>query len=288
MSGHVLSTLASGGIDSPVFVRLIDVLLPHGGCAVIQVEAYFDESGSHDSAPVLCVAGYIIEKSHAISLTHEWRGVLGARRLPYFRMSECAHGNGPFETLSKSARSQLVLRMIQIIEKYTIQGIAVTVSNDEFKGIIVKPGLIGDAYGFAAHVILAGVRSWISSNPLVSKVAYFFESGHSSQSEANEIMNMLFKNEELRVLYRYAAHAFVDKEDTPAVQAADLLAWQWYTDKRHELEGRPRRKDCARLLNHHHNVVHVNAERLAAISRAFPAGVADWRALLRFHEGDGD
>jgi peptide/nickel transport system substrate-binding protein len=76
------------------------------------------------------------------------------------------------------------------------------------------------------------------------------------------------------------------REDTPAVQAADLLAWQWYTDKRHELEGRPRRKDCARLLNHHHNAVHVDEERLYAIARRFPAGVTNWRALLQFHEGD--
>src|SRR6516165_10783926 len=33
---------------------------------------------------------------------------------------------------------------------------------------------------------------------------------------------------ELQTSYRYKAHAFVDKADIRPIQAADLLAWQWY------------------------------------------------------------
>lgn len=60
------------------------------------VEAYFDESGSHANSPVLCVAGYIIERDARIKLDAEWATVLQHFNLPFFRMSACAHGTEPF------------------------------------------------------------------------------------------------------------------------------------------------------------------------------------------------
>jgi hypothetical protein len=270
----------------PVFLRMLEVMLPHGGGAMIQVEAYFDESGSHSGAPVLCVAGYLFQVNRARRLTRSWRAALDEKGLPYFRMSECAHGNGPFASLTKPERIQLAARMIEIIKRDTIQGIAVTVNEAEFREHMLQHALVGSSYSFAAHVILAGVASWIGANPTTGSVAYFFEAGHLSQPEANAIMTLLFRSPRAKASHRYAGHAFVEKETTPAVQAADLLAWQWYTDRRHHLEGRPRRKDCAILLEHHHNANHIGPVKLAALAKALPFGANDATDLLRLHDGD--
>jgi hypothetical protein len=248
------------------FARFIDVILPDGGYAMVQVETYFDESGSHDGAPVLCIAGYLMLKDKAIALTDEWRGVLAARELPYFRMSECAHGNGPFETLTLSDRIQIVARLIQIIKQYTICGLSVTMNSDEFSRTVPHHPLIGRPYTFLANVLLQGVRLVLNGLPGVTVGAYFFEAGHASHREADDLMTILFTHPKLKDGFRYSGHAFVDKKKTPAVQAADLLAWQWYTDKRHEMEGRPRRKDCAKLLEHSHRAVHVDSEKMAIIT----------------------
>jgi hypothetical protein len=45
-----------------------------------------------------------LKKSEAIKLGREWRKVLHWKNLPHFRMSECAHGNGPFANLTKAER----------------------------------------------------------------------------------------------------------------------------------------------------------------------------------------
>jgi hypothetical protein len=253
---------------------------------MIQIGAYFDESGSHSGSLVLCIAGYLIEAHRAARLTRSWRAALAAKRLPYFRMSECAHGNGPFANLTRLERIQLSARMIEIIKRDTIQGLAVTVNEAEFRAYMLQHSLIGSSYSFAAHVILAGVSSWIEANQLTGSVRYFFEAGHASQGEASAIMTILFHNHGARIRHRYAGHDFVEKETTPAVQAADLLAWQWYTDRRHQAEGKPRRKDCASLLSHHHNVRHLGPDMLAALAKAMPFGANDASDLLRFHEGD--
>src|SRR5438105_4019181 len=49
--------------SSGIIGRLLEILLPQNGYVMQLAEAYFDESGSHDGSPVLCVAGYIFEKN---------------------------------------------------------------------------------------------------------------------------------------------------------------------------------------------------------------------------------
>jgi Protein of unknown function (DUF3800) len=276
----------------PPFLRFLDVLLPDAGYVTVQAESYFDESGSHKGSPVLCVAGYIIEKSAAIKLTEAWRAVLDEHDLPFFRMSDCAHGNGPFAGMTKQHRLEVEAMMIGIIKRYTYLGLAVTVNSDEFERLMPRHPLIGGPYSFCAHVLLGGVYVFMQSNQAlkIGRMAYFFEAGHESRSEADRIIHKLFQQEHIRADYRYGGHAFVLKEDTPAVQAADLLAWQWFTDKRHQMEGRPRRKDCISLLEHPHNVTHVGPDQITSMTdemmTALKQKMSDAEALTALHYGD--
>ena len=249
---------------------------------MIEAQAYFDESGSHDGSPILCVAGYIFRKSEAIKLGHAWRKVLRWKKLPYFHMVECAHGNGPFANLTKAERIEVQTKLIEIIKKHAVQGLAITVDPLEYatfqKRLPFEPRLYEDAYTFCAQAIMTGVSVFIEKNPLVGSMAYFFEAGHKSAPQANEIMQRMFAQPRLKHQFRYAGHAFVEKQKSPAVQAADLLAWQWYTDRRHKVEGRPRRKDCVSLLQVHHNVVHIDSKELNRIANDTIAVVSGFGA----------
>jgi hypothetical protein len=62
-------------------------------------------------------------------------------------------------------------------------------------------------------------------------------------------MNRIFKNSLFRQQYRYASHAFVPKETNRPVQTGDVLAWHHLQDYKKYLEGKPRRKDFAALLD---------------------------------------
>jgi hypothetical protein len=154
--------------------------------------------------------------------------------------------------------------MIEIIKMRAVQGIAVTVNNCEFASVMAEypqaAHIYKTAYNFASHTILAGVSSWLAAQSGLHSMVYFFEAGHASQTQANQIMHKLFSANEEQ--YSYAGHAFVPKEKNPAIQAADLLAWQWYKDKKNQNEGRSRRKDCANLLEKHHKAVHFNRDAL--------------------------
>src|SRR5690348_16449644 len=100
---------------------MADRMLRLGGWMIVLVETAFDESGTHQESPILCVAGYIMEKGHAQELNGEWNEVLNWKELPhpleYFHMSDCAHGNGIFKDISKPLRIQIVSRLIAVIKR---------------------------------------------------------------------------------------------------------------------------------------------------------------------------
>jgi len=236
---------------SGILARLLDITLPCGGYAVQLVEAYFDESGGDSGSPILCVAGYIIEKNACVKLDEEWAAVLQYFKLPFFRMSACAHGTKPFDMLAIAERIEAEKQFIAIIKKSISYGIALTVEPKRFEEIMPPSLEIGSPYTFCAHACLAAVKAWASETKYDGKVSYFFESGHRSQSEANALMDRIFRMPKLRADHRYASHTFADMKDVRALQAADLIAWQWYTDHKRRMEQKKLepRKDCFELMH---------------------------------------
>lgn len=270
-----------------LFSRLVDVLLPAGGYLLAWVEAHFDESIAHTGKPILCVAGYLIGSEQAKRLDVEWRRVLSKRSLPYFRMSACAHGNAPFQKLSRDERIAVEKSMIECIKRRTILGLGATVNVAEFEQLMPQHPLIGTPYTFCAQVVIGGVQNWIKERNYQGKVAYFFEAGHQSASEADALMRKTFHDPVLRHASGYSGHSFVDKVEAPPIQAADLLAWHSYTELRHRFENRPRRKDFASLLQHPHKIVHVSPERILHLARLWHPGADREDALRRLYLGDG-
>ena len=259
----------------------------HGsGYAVALARAYFDESIAYKGRRILCVAGYIIKASQTKPFSRKWNRVLKRYRLPYFRMSACAHGNYPFNHLSPKDRVDVEKHMIACIKRRTTLGVAISVDVDEFERLSPKSSLLGSPYTFCVHWIIGGVIWWIRQSQYRGKVAYFFEAGHKSQSEANKIMDKVFCVPQLRESARYASHGFVEKAQAPVVQAADLLAWQWYTDLRHRHEGKPRRKDLESLLQHQHRTLHIRPGIIRHLAETWGSEDNPAESLLRFHLGD--
>ena len=244
-------------------------------------ESYFDESGSDDNSPVLCVAGYVFSNDQAKHLDREWRGVLEAHALRYFRMSECAHGSGIFRDMSKDERTTVATKMIQIIKRRAERGFAVTVDEAEYRMVTSaappssKP-LFGDAYSWCVHACIAGVGSWINYHRVSVTTSFFFESGHKSQTAANRTMNLLFDSPLAKAQYGYVTHSFIEKTSFSPIQAADILAWQWAKDYKRRLQGKSRRMDLEELLKAPHWTLHWSSDMLKNFQSMFaPAAWLD-------------
>jgi hypothetical protein len=225
-----------------------------------KMEAYFDESGTHDGSAFVCVAGYLFEKGTATILDIAWRRMLEEKGLPFFRMSDCANRTGPFKGWSKDETTNLEIRAIDLVKTYATHGFAASVVVDDFH-LIPNLGLFDSAYSFACLQMLLGVQWWTNGNEFHDDVAYVFESGAQHQSEANAFMQKVFKHPQMKIDFRYSSHTFVDKASATQLQCADLLAWHWFTYNRRAREGqKEKRKDFSRLLEKRIKANHYDKE----------------------------
>ena len=92
------------------------------------------------------------------------------------------HGrlHGPFANLTKQERTDVATKMIEIIKRRAVLGLAVTVNSDEMAEVIFEQkaeiGSVYDgAYSFCSHTILAGVSYFIERNPRIGAMAYFLK-----------------------------------------------------------------------------------------------------------------
>ena len=145
----------SGGDD---FLQFVEILAPCAEDLVALVETYFDESYDNKT---LCVAGYVFTKLRCRKFTTSWKAMLQKYRLPYFRMSACAHGAKPFDHLSKVQRISVETEAIGLIKKYAHRGIAITANIGDFHHLLRDDLLTHKihtnfAYGFVLSPCVIG------------------------------------------------------------------------------------------------------------------------------------
>jgi hypothetical protein len=236
-----------------------------GTFLVALLRAYFDESYGPDGH--ICVAGYVFTKSRADAFDKEWRReVLERYCLPYFRMSACAHGTEPFDGLLKAQRIDALKRAISVIHKYALHGVAVTVDPTIWSRVTTTHPvgrLKGTPYAFCAWNCILMIAIWAQENRGGNhSISYIFESGDAHQKEANALMHFGFGLEHNSKYCMYGGHGFLPKERATPCQAADLFAWQWFTDSKRRASGkysRPR-EDLVALIEGGvaHNTVHAD------------------------------
>jgi hypothetical protein len=229
------------------------------------VHAYFDESGSHAGSPVLCVAGYAFHKRDSRLLARNWASILKHYNLPFFHMVDCAHGNKSFSTLSRQQRVKVSTSLIGIVKRHAAHGFAVSVDVAAYQELMPPWGPTRSPYAFCARCVIDEMGKWFFRTNFRGRSIYFFEAGHDSRSEADRVVSTVLTNPLWKindVHYGYIAHSFIQKKESAAVQAADLLAWQWATDVKHQMTNRPRRKDFESLIQAPFRGVHFDKLRL--------------------------
>jgi hypothetical protein len=126
------------------------------------IKGYIDESGIHQGSPVLSVAGYFAPPKIWREFTKEWRRTLLPRGIKVFHASDCQALQGEFEGWKAEDRDELVKRLLPIIPKYNLVGVAIVlVLRDFYAALADKPDLIpliGAPYGACLQWLLRTAR----------------------------------------------------------------------------------------------------------------------------------
>jgi Protein of unknown function (DUF3800) len=205
-----------------VFNSFVNTMLWDGGYVVALHHVFIDESGTDAGSPVAAMAGYIFRHDQAKAFSRKWSLSLKKFGLPYAHMKEAIGPSGVYSHLSKAEADASNRALIAQIHAHAVVGFSVVADPMLFEQIVPNPIGGTTIYSFMVGACIRAVNTWAEKRGYNGRLAYFFESGHDSQSEANRFLSAPPANGDG---YNFAGHAFMRKADAPPLQAADFLAW---------------------------------------------------------------
>lgn len=88
---------------------------------------YFDESGTHNGAPCVSVAGYVSTVEGWELFEKEWRETLAEWGIEFFHMTDFAQGQKQFKGWSESEKLPRVNRLTDIINAHALASFGVVI-----------------------------------------------------------------------------------------------------------------------------------------------------------------
>lgn len=195
------------------------------------VEAYMDESGTHEGAEPTVVAGFVFKHEQAIRFSRDWQKVLDHYRLPYSHMKEASGIGGIYKAagMSKDDCAKCNSLLIENTKRRSIFSFGASVHQEMYRGIVGKEQNAPSAYTFCLMSCMTILRRWAERSSYKGRIPYFFEAGNEREGEAQRfVKDALLDCDRAKEKARYASHDSIDKRLALPLQAADFLAWQFH------------------------------------------------------------
>jgi len=186
------------------------------------LEAYFDES--QRDVGILSVAGFAFAPPQAKKFAKDWTALFPKG----CHMKELSQRRGRFSGISQAESSKLLIQAIKLINARVSFGVCASVDIEEMQRVM--PSWIRGLehpYPILCHMAMTNLGLLIEEHGGGYSVDYVFESGHAKEKAAESWMSYAPRAPELSRSYFYRSHRFAANSSEPALQAADILAWEW-------------------------------------------------------------
>ena len=206
---------------------------------VVAVKVFLDESGVHDTSPVVTVAAYMARPKQWESFTKAWR--LAIRPAKVYHATDAANLRGEFRGWSTAQVAATCARALPIINQNVMVGIAAGIQMNDFREALKdRPDLLrifGSPYGACLHWVMRTLldRKVRSGNREI--ISFFHEQNSFAQEALNTFSHM---KDTYGQSCGSMTFAFGSKEDFIPLQAADILAYE--ANKRIRAHDTPNRR----------------------------------------------
>jgi len=203
---------------------------------------YFDESGVHETSPVIVMAGYLSTVEEWAEFSNRWVAVLHRYDLDCFHMADFNGGYQEFDGRHETERRELLNELTLLIRKYTQVGIVTSFNMADYESVmqensaykIVKP------YMLCAMMCINSVNIWAEMNDYTESIPFVFDRGARYSGQFKEAYDFYLKRHSAEAReYRFGSFVLEDKRRFIPIQAADVLAYGSYRLKYNEVVSRP-------------------------------------------------
>jgi hypothetical protein len=222
--------------------------------------AYFDDSGTHADAEVVLWNGLFGNNFQWDHFNKLWTAKLqnpspGKEPLKRFHMANCQAADGEFLGWKRAETDFLVHELGGIILKCGLYCDCAVISRKDWNELITGDLLtaLGDAEGYSLRMAFVRASKWARDTGCSDKIAFVFDRRQEREKEGKRIYALfehLSKIEPTAVAP--VSIEFSDSHQVLPLQAADLVAWEYYQHAREYLKfGKPyaSRKQLRRLWN---------------------------------------
>lgn len=215
-----------------------------GWCVVLKT--YMDETGVHDDAEMVAVAGYISRPREWQAWTKQWnvhkrRVPAGRKRIEVFHATDCAGFWEEFEGWTKEDRDPYVAQLLPVIPAHDLAGIVVGVNLPALAAAMEDhPALLemfGTPYTACFQWAISIIVEFATKHGNGERMAFIHEN-NNYQGEALKAFQ--YVKEFLNPRKIPMTIGFGSKADYAPLQAADVLAYEGGKFLKNP-DGKPRR-----------------------------------------------
>lgn len=198
------------------------------------LEAYFDESGSHDGSRVFCLAGLVARLGQWEWFTDAWGRMLSKNGITEFHSADLESRRGIYDGIGKDQQQRIFQDAVNVIGGWARTAIAGLVVIDDYEEAIPnwakKTAAFGDKYNFCFQMCLNLVFRWIEQRdpPMQEgdRIAFIFDQRERGQEITSTSYSQIKKFRDPQD--RMGSLTFDSRKRVFPLQAADLVAYEAY------------------------------------------------------------
>jgi Protein of unknown function (DUF3800) len=242
------------------------------------MEAFLDESGTHAGSKIIALAGYVISAEALPRLQHSWLNALEGHSLEELHMKDFVPPHGKHSQWNEEKKRGLLKTLIGLIHEHSLVGIGAAVEIDEFIATTQafahskSPDIVESPYEWCFRHCATQAAAWVDKAERPGLISYTLDEGCSTRGRIYAHHELSREDRSLRDKYRLGPMSFADSKRNPALQCADLLAYEMYKEADRQLSGaaRPSRGSFLALWRDHDRLVTISPD---AIKRQLQRGM---------------
>lgn len=203
---------------------------------MVMLDAYVDESGTHDNSVVVAVAAYMSTPDRWLRFEADWKVALAEKGLDGFHMNKFSNRAKPFDSWSEAERDTLLNKLIEIINANVIMSAGILIRRSRFNSLLSsRVRAHYGIYGVAIDFLIMDIARGLEPTEKDVWITYILEDGVVGKGEINRVITPILSDQEQCKKLHLKGLRFDSKRRLLPLQAADILVYELY--KHHNRTG---------------------------------------------------
>lgn len=187
--------------------------------------AFLDESGHSSGTEFFALAAFVAENTDWAAFDRLWQEALHDAGAPYLHMREFAHRVGAFQGWTEEQRRALLGRCVKALNSIPAVAVGAAVSIADFNALNSEArSALRDPFFCCFQEVVHGVVLNALFEPADTRVRMVFSQQDEFGASAKQLWSVMA--ETIYVGHRVGSLEFANMREVPALQAADLLAYE--------------------------------------------------------------